>query len=181
MKKILVILILCLGILGCKSKEDKVMEKLEKVAYNPRVTSLTMYCVQVESVFRAYEVTPKDNCLTKVINLTDERHRIFKEKFSDIIKKNSIEDSVSTLKTPYILNQEIIVGNAITDVFGDIVTAADNEPKFDILGRLKILNLTALIMRDFDLKLNDYMKKSYDIINNNDENWQIEMLSKIQE
>ena len=53
------------------------------------------------------------------------------------------------------------------------VTAADNEPKFDILGRLKILNLTALIMRDFDLKLNDYMKQSYDIINNNDDTTKI--------
>ena len=175
MKKILVVLVLCLGVLGCKSKTDKVMDglenKLDKLVQHNKL-NLVLFCTDMKDLNNneAYKNENLEKCTTTVLKNEVDSKVSFRQKHAEFIKNHSVEDSIDYLYDDYNdIELETFMSN-FHEVERLIDISSWTQSKDDI-WTLKKANLLILWKESLKEPLS-YSVDSQEIKNNNSVEWQ---------
>ncbi len=175
MKKLLVILVLCLGVLGCKSKEDKVMEGLENkldklVQYNK--LNLVLFCTDIKDLNanEEYKNEGLEKCTSTILKNEVDARMAFQQEHGSYIKGHSVEDSIDYLYTYY---NDVEVKTFIKN-FHEVERLIDTNSwtqSKDDIWTLKKANLLILWKESLKEPLS-YSVDSQEIKKNNSVEWQ---------
>ncbi|MCP1226602.1 hypothetical protein [Sebaldella sp. S0638] len=181
MKKIVVLLVLCMGLIGCKSKIDKVIDGLDSrlhVSVQQNKLNLVLFCTDIKDLNAKeyYKNEDLEKCASTVLKNEVEAKVEFRRKYDTYIKKHSVEDSINYLYIPYKnLEVETFIKN-FQEIEKLIDVSSWTHSKDDI-WTLKKTNLLILWRNSIKDPLT-YSIDSQEIKNNNSVKWQKEKIEE---
>ena len=172
MKKFYWLLLFIILFAGCSRKADTVISKLENnsSSYTKlQKQNLQLFCSDIDEILSL----KKEESLSASLSKSEaDRINRFKAEHGEYIKKHSIEESVTYLKTPYHmsnLNTSRVNSQKIQKFLKDRI----NFPKEQNVINYKIINLQLIMRRNTSVTFKPYYSaERTEILNNNDLEWQ---------
>ena len=176
MRKVLFVLILCFSLVGCKSEEEKLNDKADKVveileakkdeAIDTLSVNIMLYCSDLGKLSENPEAK---KCGQTFLFDSAKIPTEFKNDYKQFIDKNTIDDSVSSLKSEYekyTIQKMGISINKVTEAIVKDIGVKDNYS----LNEFKYYNLTSALGKNLGDK--KYMLLAMEIMKNDSIEWQ---------